>query len=176
MATAPTYLSLEEFEHQYTSAKPYYEYWFGEAIQKSMPTVLHGVFQAVLCLLLRQRGFRVATEVRLKLSAVAQPIPDVIADRRRLDQPYPKAPFDLCIEILSPRDDLHKTFQKAAHYLDWGIRYAWIIDPDTRTAFVMSVDHPQPVELTATGSLSAGPELTPISLSELFEEVQKMLS
>ena len=38
-------LTLEEFRDRYAGEKPYYEYWDGEAIQKSHATSLHGLIQ-----------------------------------------------------------------------------------------------------------------------------------
>ncbi len=179
MAAVHGYLSLEQFESLYRDEKPYAEYWFGAAFPKSMPTVLHSVVQSILIWLLMRRGWKAAPEVGLKLSAFAHPIPDVIADSRRLENsPYPTKPFDLCIEILSPTDDLRKLFQKGAHYLDWGISTVWIIDPEQRKAYLMTGDAATPKELSADGALSAvGTQGTvELPLSELFAEVDKMLA
>lgn len=177
MAAAPSFLSLEQFESLYRGEKPHFEYWFGEAIQKSMPTSLHGVFQWVLAMLLFRQGWKASSEVRLKLSAHAHPVPDLIADRFRIQNPYPTEPFDLCVEILSPNEDLRRTFQKAAHYLDWGIGCVWIIDPDRRMAYIMSAAHPNPIELKSSDSLTAGPKSQPLfSLSELLAEVDAVLT
>lgn|GEM_PF-654546 len=177
MAAAPGFLSLEQFEELYQGEKPHFEYWFGTAEQKTMPNSLHGVLQVVLAMLLMRRGWKTATEVRLKISRVAQPIPDLIADRNRIQIPYPTEPLDLCIEILSPSDNLGKTFQKAAHYLDWGIRSVWIISGEQRKAYLMSLERPDPVEIGTSETLTAGspPQLL-LPLRELFDEVDKMLS
>ena len=175
MAATYGFLSLEQFEALYREQKPHVEYWFGEAVPKNMPTSLHGVYQWILAMLLAQRGWKAATEVRLKLSALAHPVPDVIADSRRIQLPYPTEPFDLCIEIISPGDDRRKVFQKAAHYLDWGIGSVWIIDPEQRKAFSMSRDSAVPVELDSTGTLTAGSNCT-LPLEDLFREVDKILS
>jgi Uma2 family endonuclease len=176
MAAAPGFLSLEQFERLYQDEKPHYEYWFGGVEQKAMPTSLHGVLQVVLAMLLMRRGWKTASEVRLKISSVAHPVPDVIADLKRIQTPYPTEPFDLCIEILSPSDDLKGTFQKAAHYLDWGIRCVWIIDGERRKAYSMSLEHPNPIELGISDSLTAGTPAQPfLPLQELFDEVDKNL-
>jgi Uma2 family endonuclease len=176
MAAAHSFLSLERFESLYRDQKPYFEYWFGEAIQKEMPTTMHGVTQVALSVLLVQRGWKPATEVRLKISALANPVPDLIADAKRLQIPYPTEPFDLCVEILSPGDDLRKLFQKAAHYLDWEIGTVWIIDPTQRRAYSMSREAPVPVEVNAGGELTAGSANTlSLPLNELFAEADKML-
>ena len=176
MTTVPEFLSLEQFESLHREEKPHYEYWFGSAEQKAMPTSLHGTLQWILAMLLARRGWKASTEVRLKLSSLAHPVPDVIADRKRIQIPYPTEPFDLCIEILSPGDELKKTLQKAAHYLDWGIGCVWIIDGERRKAYSMSLECPNPVELGISESLTAGsPAQVSLPLDELFGEVDKIL-
>lgn len=108
MAAAPTPLSLDQFHRLYDGKKPYYEYWFGEVIQKPMPKILHGAMQFVIMLLLNARGWNVFPEIRLKLHPHAEPVPDVIALRwgEKVEGPYPTKPFGLCIEIVSPGDSL----------------------------------------------------------------------
>ena len=175
MASAAQFLPLDEFERLYEGEKPYYEYWFGEAIRKPMPTSLHGSVQILMGMLLMARGWKVASEVKLKLSPFANPVPDLIADPSPFESPYPIKPFALCIEILSPDDDLRRLFQKCAHYLDWGIRTAWIIDPDNRKAFAMTQSQTQPIELLLSDSLAAELGLS-LSLHELFEQVDKLSS
>ncbi len=179
MAAVHSFLSPEQFGELYSEDdKPHFEYWFGEAIQKPMPTLLHSILQGLIFALLRQHGWRAATELRLKVSKVAHPVPDVIASSRRLEGPYPTQNIDLCVEILSPADKLKDLFVKGAHYLDWGIGSVWIIDGEQRKAFVMSIEHPVPLEVGADDSLSAvsGNKSVSIQLRELFEELDKELS
>jgi Uma2 family endonuclease len=173
MAAPGQFLTLEQFEQTYESEKPYYEYWFGEAVQKSVPTSLHGTTQLLLGMLLMERGWRAASEVKLKLSPYANPVPDLIADPKPLESPYPTGPFALCIEILSPSDDLARLFQKCAHYLDWGISTVWIVDPDQRKAYCMTRPEPKPKELFLSDSLTAESALT-LPMRELFEQLDKL--
>lgn len=49
-------LSVEEFRTRYAEEKPYHEYWFGEAVQKSAPTWLHGLLQLIVCEFLTRAG------------------------------------------------------------------------------------------------------------------------
>jgi Uma2 family endonuclease len=174
MASAPgQFLTLEQFDEAYRDKKPYFEYWFGEAIQKSMPTSSHGSFQILLGMLLMARGWKAASEVRLKLSTFANPILDLVADPNPIECPYPTRPFALCVEILSPGDDLPRVFQKGAHYLDWGIQTVWIIDPDLRKAYCMNQTNPQPVQIFMSDYLSAQPELA-IPVRELFDQLDAL--
>jgi Uma2 family endonuclease len=173
MASVAQFLTLQQFEQAYEGEKPYYEYWFGEAIQKSVPTSLHGTTQMLLGMLLMERGWKAASEVKLKLSPFANPIPDLIADPDPVESPYPTKPFALCIEILSPGDDLRRVFQKGAHYLDWGILTVWIVDPDQRKAYCMTRTEPQPKQLFLSDFLTAESGLL-LPMRELFEQLDKL--
>jgi Uma2 family endonuclease len=172
MATK-THLSTEEFHRLYDGVKPNYEYWFGEAIQKPMATGLHGALQFVIMMLLRIRGWNVASEVTLKLVSDAEPVPDIVASREGIPLLYPTKPVGICIEILSPKDRLERTVEKGKYYLKWGVPNVWIIDPETRTAWMMTRDHPDGIQVPADGRLVA--EDTEISLAEIFSEAGKML-
>jgi Uma2 family endonuclease len=172
MATT-THLSLEEFHRRYDGEKPNYEYWFGEAVQKPMATDLHGVIQFVVMMLLKGLGWYPRSEVTLKLVPDAEPVPDVIAWRHRVKrEAYATTPVDLGIEILSPQDRLTKTIDKGKYYLKWGIPNVWIIDPETRTAWMMTPEHPEGVHIPSDGNLVAGD--TVIGLAEIFAEVDAM--
>ncbi len=178
MAAAHTFLTPAQFEQLYSdSVKPYFEFWYGEAIQKSMPTLTHSVMQWVIAMLFARRGWRSATELRLKISKVAYPVPDVAGNPGPFRSPYPKEPIDLCVEILSPGDNLIDTFKKAAHYLDWGIGSVWIVDPEKRNAHQMSIGNPRPIPVSITDSLTAGSGNSEISipLSEIFTETDAQL-
>jgi Uma2 family endonuclease len=175
MSAATSPLSLEEFHRLYDGVKPYHEYWFGEAIPKPLANSLHGVVQFLLMLFLRAHGWNAASEVTLKLVPNAEPIPDVVASREKIEQPYPTKPVELCIEIRSPQDSLKKIFKKGKYYLSWGVRNVWIIDPEARTAWMMTSEHPEGVWIHPDGSLVADQD-TLVALPELFAEVDKMVS
>ena len=84
MAAQPEALTLEEFHKLYDGSKPAYEYWYGQVFRKPMPTVLHGIVQAILVMLLERAGWNTAPEVRLKVVAEVEPVPDLIAVRFRI--------------------------------------------------------------------------------------------
>jgi Uma2 family endonuclease len=174
MAAQPLPLSPEEFHALYDGAKPAYEYWHGAAIQKSMPTALHGIVQIILALLLEKAGWNTASEVRLKVVPEAEPVPDLIAVRGRFSGRYPTTAPALCIEILSPRDTLAKTLEKAGRYISWGSQCVWIIDPEKRTAWNVSRDAGSRPEWVAPGG-SLQIEDTAVDLQHLFAEVDRKL-
>jgi Uma2 family endonuclease len=166
--------TLEEFHRLYDGQKPYREYWFGDAVPKTGGTSLHGAVQLSLALLLKRGSWKVALEVRLKIVPYAQPVPDIIASRDKIEQPYPTKPMEICVEILSPEDRLKKTIQKAGYYLDWGVQCCWIVDPGTRTAWIVTADHRDGVWIHPDGALTARDD-TEIPLAEIFAEVDQLV-
>jgi Uma2 family endonuclease len=174
MAATTSHLSLEEFHRIYDGVKPNHEYWYGEAIPKSMPSILHSAVQTALILLLFSRGWKVFPEATLKMGPDAALVPDLIATRGVPDLPYPTHPVEICIEILSPEDRLKKAVDKGKRYLDWGVSYVWIINPVERTAWMLTSENPEGIWMHPDGKLTAG-EDTEIPLSELFAEVDKLL-
>jgi Uma2 family endonuclease len=172
MATQSAPLTLEEFHRLYDGRKPAYEYWFGRAIQKPMPTLLHSLMQAALILLLEKAGWISGPEVRLKASKEAEPVPDLIASRNKFKGRYPIRAPELCIEILSPDQRLKRMIEKAKHYIAWGASDVWIVDPEKRTAWQMRNDETL-TWVSPDGSLTAGE--TEISLTDLFQEIDRKL-
>jgi Uma2 family endonuclease len=174
MAAQPLPLSLEEFHRRYDGAKPAYEFWYGAAVRKSMPTALHGVVQLLIMMLLEKAGWNTASEVRLKVAADAEPVPDVIAVRGKFKGRYPTAPPELCVEILSPNDTLSRALEKAYRYILWGTECVWIIDPEKRTAWTLSREGaPDPAWISPGGTLRIGE--TALDLPALFAEVDRKL-
>ena len=173
MAARSLPLSREDFHKLYDGAKPAYEYWYGTAVQKPMPTALHGIIQAILMLLLERAGWNAASEVRLKVVPEVEPVPDVIAVRGKMKGRYPVEAPPLCIEILSPQDKLRKALEKARTYLSWGTEAVWIIDPGQRTAWNLKQGTAEPEWIAPEGALRI--DDTAISLTEIFAEVDRKL-
>ena len=135
MATALNTLTVSQFDAQYSQAKPYYEFWRGEAIQKSMPNWIHGLLQRILMQLLCDAGFEAASEVKLKIDINLQLVPDVIATKGPIQEPYPTAPVDIVVEILSDDDSMSRVLAKCRAYQQWGFREIYVIDPGPRLTF-----------------------------------------
>ena len=86
MASTAGSLTLQEFRTRYSGLKPYYEYWSGEAVQKTVPTLIHGLIQTLIALLLKEAGYKAGTEIELRIDNNWQPVPDVIGFTR-IEQP-----------------------------------------------------------------------------------------
>ena len=117
-ATQEDLLTLEDFRVRYAGEKPYYEYWAGKAVQKSVPTWLHGLIHTNVARLLDHIGYQSGSEVRLDRDY--EPVSDVIADSP-LSEPYPTDPFAVVVEILSPDDPFSRVLRKCRLYERWGI-------------------------------------------------------
>ena len=168
-AVAERKLSLQDFHARYDGEKPYFEYWDGEAVQKSMPTGLHGLVQKILLQLLDAMGFESGPEVTLKLDPAYEPIPDVIAVEGQIGDPYPTEPFEVVIEILSPQDPFSRVLRKCGLYEKWGIRQIIVVDPQER--LVWSFENGSPHE---TDTIARRGDRV-ITAQRLWEEVDRRL-
>lgn len=134
MAIVTQPLTLEEFRSRYREQKPYFEYWFGEPIQKTMPTWLHAVLQGIIRDALRRAGYKSGCEVELRIDPQWQPVPDVIATLKSI-QDYPTEPIEIVVEILSPDDKIMYVIKKCHHYERIGIQRIFVLDPVEKLAW-----------------------------------------
>ena len=135
MSAATTLLMIEQYREQY-AGEPGWEYWFGEAVRKPVPTWLHGILQVILSDLLYKAGHYSASELDLRIDPNWEPRPDV-AGALELEQPYPTKPIDVAIEILSD-DKMGQLFRKCRHYVRIGIPQIFVFDPEARDAWEWS--------------------------------------
>ena len=80
-------------------------------------------------------GMRATMELRLRVAPDRVRIPDLCLFLTDPHERVPATPPFLCIEILSPEDRMSRLEVRINDYLAMGVRYAWIIDPETRQAF-----------------------------------------
>lgn len=150
-------MTVEQFERQYSNQKPYFEYWFGEPVQKAIPTWIHSMLQKIIMRLLDDAGYESGAEVQLKISDDFQPLPDVSAVLPgQVELPYPTRPVEVVVEILSPDDQFSQILAKCRFYEELGIRHIYVIDPETRQ--ILSWNHnraPVPVDMLLSIPVSA---------------------
>ena len=137
MASATQLLTLEEFRCRYAEEKPYYEYWFGEAVQKSVPTWLHALLVKILVNALDRAGYVSGPELELRIDPDWQPKADV-AGSLIIEQPYPTKPIDVVAEVLSPDDRMQRVIEKCRQYVRIGIPAIFVLDPELRYAWEWS--------------------------------------
>ena len=171
MTPAANLLTIEEFRERYADDKPYYEYWFGEAIQKSVPTWLHSLLQAILTEFLSRAGYRAGPELELRVDPDWQPKPDVAA-ALVVEQPYPTKPIDVVVEVLSPEDRMSRVFEKCRQYARIGVTGIFVMDPEARYAWQWSRKTAN-LERIAAMHLSNGGSIV---VADIWQELDRRVS
>ena len=166
--TTTDHLTIEEFRTRYAEEKPYYEYWFGEAVQKSVPTWLHGLLQLIVCEFLTRAGYRAGPEVELRIDPDWQPKPDVVA-ALVVEHPYPTKPVDVVVEIISPEDRMNRVFEKCHQYVRIGICKIFVMDPQLHYAWEWSVQT-ENLERLSTMLLPNGQQIV---VADLWNELDR---
>lgn len=130
-------------EYLATSYRPDCEYLDGELLERNVGEWDHSRLQTLLSgfLLSREKqwGILVVTEQRVQVKACRYRVPDIAV----LAGPAPagpiiKEPPFLCMEILSASDRMGEMQERIDDYLDFGVRYVWLIHPRRRRAFIYS--------------------------------------
>jgi Uma2 family endonuclease len=127
-------LTFAQFQEQYGQSDRAYEFWYGEAIPKGMPTWIHGLLQKIIMNLLEEAGFLAASEVELRIALLrAHPRPDVIATKQRPTGLYPTKGLEVVIEIVSEDDSFPHLKDKCRKYQEWGFSGIFVVDPSDRS-------------------------------------------
>ena len=136
--SSATLVSVQEYLA--TCYRPDREYVDGEIQERNLGEQPHSLIQASLISFLfnrrREWNIRVLPEQRVQVSSTRFRVPDVCvlaADASR-DPIVRDAPF-LCVEILSPEDRVSRLNEKLWEYFQMGVRYVWVLDPETKRAF-----------------------------------------
>lgn len=120
---------MEEFDRLYGHQNGW-EFWFGEARRKSVPTHLHGILALLLGDLLQMAGYISSVETDLKVVPDWQPRPDVSGVLEEIESRYPNKPVDVVFEVLSKDDDI---VTKCIEYTRIGVPQIFAFDPEART-------------------------------------------
>jgi Uma2 family endonuclease len=169
-----TAISVEEYLH--TSYEPDCDYVDGELIERNVGELKHSLLQSILNgylrMLGRSLGFRVATELRIRVGAGRYRIPDItVMLRNQPSEPTPTRPPFLCIEIVSPDDRLTRIIERVKEYLAFGVPHVWVVDPENRVAFSYTQQEGRQIADRLT---TKDPEIS-VSIPELFAELDEDL-
>lgn len=141
VATAATVPLSEYLE---TSYRPDCDYLEGELLERNVGEWDHSRLQALLTgfLLSREKqwGIQVVTEQRIQVKAAGSVSRISYVLTTPPSGPILTEPPLLCIEILSKSDRMEEMQERIDDYLDFGVRYVWLINPRKRRAFVYSVE------------------------------------
>ncbi|MCU1237214.1 MAG: hypothetical protein JWP63_5181 [Candidatus Solibacter sp.] len=157
--------------HEYlsTSYRPDCDYVDGMVLERNLGEYDHARLQLAVAgyYLFRRKewGIVVVAEQRVQVSPTRFRVPDVcvIVDEGQPEQIFRTPPL-ICIEILSKDDRLSEMQERVDDYLNFGVRYVWILDPARRKAWRCIADGMREVVELRTES----PD-TIVPLAALFE-------
>jgi Uma2 family endonuclease len=155
-------------EYLETSYRPDCDYLEGELLERNVGEWDHSRLQGLLFRYLSNRekqwGILVVPEQRVQVKARRFRVPDILVLTGPPTGPIIKEPPFLCIEILSPSDRMAEMQERIDDYLDFGVRYVWLVNPRKRRAFIYTSEGVQEVK---DGILyTANPDIR-VALSEL---------
>ena len=128
-------MTVDEYLH--TSFEHDAEYVDGRVVYRPDPIMPHSRMQGYLGYALyevaRARGYKVWLEqlVRTQRDPPRFRVPDVCLTLGKPDEEIFTTPPFLCAEILSPEDKAVALRAKVDEYLRFGVRYVWVIDPES---------------------------------------------
>jgi Uma2 family endonuclease len=157
-------------EYLRTSYDPDCDYVDGEVIGRNVGERDHSKIQRKLIVFFdaksRQWKLTVWPEQRIQVSARRFRVPDVciVLGDEPDDQIFHQPPF-ICIEILSKDDTLAALQEKIDDFLNFGVRYVWVINPRNKRAWVYT---PGKIEEVTDGVLRTENPALELPLAELF--------
>lgn len=164
-----TQMSVEEYLR--TSFDPDCEYVDGEVLERNVGEKGHSKVQWRLIVLFAKHqaewGVFALQEWRFKVTDRHYRVPDfcIVAGPEPDEAVLNTRPL-VCVEILSPEDRMSRMQKKVADYLAFGVRYVWVLDPQTKKATVYTELETHEV---TDGVLRTENPAIEIPLSEIFD-------
>jgi Uma2 family endonuclease len=127
---------ITEQEYIATAYQPDCEFEDGILIERHVGTEKHSWLQAALAAYIfrrrREWNVNVYTEQRTRVRPGKYKLPDlcVVLGPRPATPIFVQPPL-VAIEILSPEDRPLRVDQTIAEWLEFGVAYVWVIDPET---------------------------------------------
>src|SRR5207245_2555994 len=109
----------------------------------------------------------VITELRIQVKPNRIRIPDVCVTLGDPGEEVLTKPPFICIEILSPEDRMSRVKTRVQDFLDMGVPYVWILDPQTKSAYTLTAA--DGLREVKDGVLRTETPAFEVSLADLFE-------
>jgi Uma2 family endonuclease len=165
---ARTLISVEEYLA--TSYRPDCDYVDGEVVERNLGKRDHGWLQAAVTAYFfnrrRQWNITVITELRIRVKPTRFRIPDVCVILGDTDEQILTLPPFICIEILSPKDRMKRVQERIDEYLEMGVPYVWVLNPETEQAYTATAA--EGLHELKTGVLKTENPTLEVPLSEIF--------
>ena len=166
--SAGTLISVEEYLK--STYRPDCDYVDGCIEERNLGERTHSQLQSDLIFYLRsrygQQGIKVYPELRVQISPMRFRVPDVCLTLGDPGEEILTRPPFLCIEILSPEDRMSRVETRINDYLEMGVKYIWVLDPQTRQAF--SATPSDGLREVKTGALETSDPRLELPLAEMF--------
>lgn len=139
----PTAVLVPVSEYLEQTYDPDCEYIEGILQERNVGEIGHSDAQSAVNAYIRYqvKGFWSGVEVRVQIKADRFRIPDVTIVRG--GKPSGRiitAPPEVVVEVLSPDDRMADIMDKIDDYLAFGIPCIWVIRPETRRAWIHTID------------------------------------
>src|SRR6266567_3517249 len=128
-------------EYLRTAYEPDCDYIEGELQERNVGELSHGFLQLILAAKFhgnrREWNIVAGTEVRVQVAPDRYRVPDICVQRRSdPHDPIVATPPLICIEVLSPEDRMQRMQERIDDYARMGVEHIWLIDPNSRHAWV----------------------------------------
>jgi Uma2 family endonuclease len=164
--SARTLISVEEYLA--SSYEPDCDYVDGHIEERNLGERPHSRLQYRLGVLLGAQappGTEVLPEVRVQVKPSRFRVPDICVAEES-DEPILTKPPLLCIEVLSPEDRMSRIEARIQDYLEMGVSYVWVLDPETKQAYVATAA--DGLREVKTGVLTTANPAFEVPLAEVF--------
>jgi Uma2 family endonuclease len=168
---AKTQIGVEEYLGLVFDDRPESDYVHGEVVERSLPTVIHSQFQALMGILLEPLSRKIRLTMMSGLRMQLEPRLFRVVDfaiylGARPEGRYATTPPFVAVEVVSEDDRYTELTQRLEDYRRWGVTHVWLVDPQRKRLW----------EYTEAGLLQHASLKLPefdfeISSEELFKDV-----
>jgi len=163
-----TLISVEEYLK--TLYRPDCDYVDGRLEERNLGEKTHSGLQSDVIFYLRshfdREGIKVYPEFRVQVRSTRYRVPDVLVTLGDPGEEILTHPPFLCIEILSPEDRMSRVETRINDYLEMGVPYVWVLDPQTKQAFAATPA--EGLREVRTGTLETSQPRLALPLAEMF--------
>jgi Uma2 family endonuclease len=156
-------------EYLASSYRPDCDYVDGHIEERNLGERSHSRLQGRLLVALDGRmppGFEVLPAVRVQVKPSRFRVPDICIAMDNSDEPILTKPPFLCIEVLSSEDRMNRIKIRINDYLEMGVPYVWVLDPQTKQAYAATAS--EGFREVTTGILATANPAFEVSLAEVF--------
>ena len=146
------------------------EYIYGRIVKRNVGEVDHSDVQSSILHYLRthyKERVWTGAAVRIQVKKTRFGIPDVtVVNGAKPSERIIRKPPAIAVEVLSPDDRAGDLEEKIADYLAFGVPYFWVINPESRPAYVHTLHGSREVK---DGVLRAESIKIEVPLAEIFD-------